>query len=76
MIIFFIDKEKKVIIRGTTKQVSLAMNLIEIGVQEAHESQIESNSNVAIKKISESSSYNNDSSNSNNVLNPVLEQGM
>lgn len=75
MITFFIGKEKKVIIRGTAKQVSLAMNLIEIEVQKAHESQIESNNDVAVKKISESSSYNNDSNMSNNVLNPVLDQG-
>lgn len=70
---FFIDK--KVTIRGTTKQVSLAMNLIEIRVQEAHESRIESNSDVAIKTTSELSSCNNDSNMSNNDLNPVLEQG-
>lgn len=54
------DEEKKVIIRGTAKQVNSVMSLMEIEVQEAHEFRIESNSDVAIKKISESSSCNND----------------
>lgn len=48
------------------------MSLMEIEVQEAHEFRIESNSDVAIKKISESSSCNNDFSMSK-VLNS--EQG-
>lgn len=74
IIIYFLylDKERKVIIRGTPKQVKLAYNLM----KEVYDSlELKCSEDVAIKKISDSSSCNNDSSTSNNILNPILQQG-
>ncbi|XP_071557330.1 tudor and KH domain-containing protein homolog isoform X1 [Temnothorax nylanderi] len=68
-------KNRNIVIRGTDKQVKLAASLIESKIQEA-KSQIELNCDVAMKRISESSSSNNNSRTSKHlILTPALQNG-
>jgi len=74
---FFIDKERKVTVSGTTKQIELALIQIKNKVKEANESRNELNceSTIIIKRISDSP-YNNNTNISNNISKPALEQGI
>lgn len=72
VISFFIDIGRKVIVKGTTEQINLAIVQIEEKVREANKFRIELDQEftMTIKKITESelSPCNNDTNTSSNIL--------
>jgi len=74
---FFIDKERKITVSGTAKQIELALIQIKNKVKDTNESRNDLNceSTITIKRISDSP-YNNGTNTSNNVSKLALEQGI